>query len=753
MRYETAVPIGKGGMAEVLRAWDPELKRDVALKLLRYDDPVLAQRMLREARAQARVVHPNVCPVYETGTTADGQPYIAMQLIEGRTLGKAAREMSLEQKVVVLRDVASTVHAAHTAGLIHRDLKPSNIMVERQADSSLKPWVMDFGVAHQRDAPDLTKTGQVIGTPDYMSPEQVRGAPGSVDQRSDVYALGAVAYQLLTGRPPFVGKSTLEVLMKVLQKDPAPVRKLAPNVPVDLATVVTRCLEKDPRHRYSSARALARDLTSFLEGEPIEARPLSLSQLFWRKAHKNKTAAVLTALVMLTVPIGTLKYTLDLRGERERALAARHEVEALMDFMLRDLYDRLVPLGRVELLHVVAQRSLRHYESKDSDADPWTSFRRGQAFRNAGKVLKAEGDLDQALRYFETYRSAMRELAEHDADNAEWVLDLADGHKLVGEVRQEQGRLEEALASYRRSLEIAREVAERDASPSAHQIAIWQGHVDVGWLLLEIGKLDEAMDHFQTGLGVLERLLELRPDHAGHADWRNNRSSTLAYVGLVQQGQGQFEAALASFEAALAEAVAVTEVDPSNTRWQFDVLLHHGHIAFILLEQGDLEGALRSYRSSLEINERLVEMDASNVNWLRELAVNYSGLGTVFRLQDQLEAARDHMEKSLVITRRLASRDPTHASMANDLAWDLNQLGMVRAALGANDAARQAWQEAAGIIAPIAEATNAAYYLDTLALALLNLGRVDEAQPIVERLRAAGWDDPDFLELCRRHGL
>ena len=751
MRYETAVPIGRGGIAEVLRAWDPELKRDVALKLLRRDDPVLAERMLREAQAQARVAHPNVCPVYETGTTDDGQLYIAMQFIDGLTLDAAAREMRLEQKVGVLRDIASAVQAAHSAGLIHRDLKPSNILVERQADGSIKPWVLDFGIARQHDAPGLTMTGQVVGTPAYMPPEQARGDHATVDRRADVYALGAVAYHLLTGGPPFTGQSTVDVLVKILQTDPVPVRKVATHLPADLETIVMKCLEKDPERRYGSARAMARDLTSFLEGEPIAARPVGLAHLVLRKVRKNKTAAALLALITLALPVGTVKYTFDLRSERERALTAQREVEDLMDFMLRDLYNRLEPLGRVELLHEVAQKSLRHYEgSDDDDSDVETTYRRGRAFRNVGLVLEAEGDLEEALRSFEKYQSIMLTLAERAPDNIEWSLALANSHRLVGEALQEQGRLEEAFLAYSASLELARALAQRDPARPELQIVLWQGHADVGWLLLEKSELDEAMIHFQTGLDVLKPLLELHPEQVG---WRYNLSSNLAYVGLAQQDQGDLEAALRSFEQALAEAEVVTRADPSNAKSQFDLSLNHGRVAYILLERGDLEGAIRSYRTSLDINERLVEQDSSNVAWQRELAVNHSGLGAAFRYQGRLDEARDAMEKSLSITRRLAARDPTNASMTNDLAWDLAQVGMIYAALGDDDAARRAWEEAAETIAPVAEATGVPYYLDTQVLALLNLGRVEEARPIVERLEAAGWDDPEFLELCRRHGL
>ncbi len=732
----------------MLRAYDPKLKRDVALKLLRHDDPQLAKRMLLEAQAQARVKHPHVCPVYETGTTDGGQLYIAMQLIEGDALDVAAGEMSLEEKAGVLREVASAVQAAHAAGLIHRDLKPGNIMVERLDDGSWKPWVMDFGIARQHDAPGLTVTGQVMGTPAYMPPEQARGDQEAVDRRSDVYALGAVLYHLLTGRPPFTGQSTVEVLVHILQDEPVRVRKLAPQIPTDLETIAMTCLEKDPERRYRSARALAEDLTRYLEGEPIAARPAGILYRLGKKVRKNKWATALATVLALGLPAGAIKYTLDLDSERRRALAAQQEAEDLTDFMLEDLYDRLRPLGRVDLLEEVARESLRHYEEgAEDDLDPGALHRRARALRNVGRVLEAEGDTEESLAFFERYRSIMARLHAREPANLDWRHDLAMSHRLVGETLQEQGRLDEALVSYREALEFGRGLA---ALAPERTEELWEGYANVGWLQLERGELDEAMENLQASLSIARQQTTLHPDDAA---WRENLVSIIGYIGFVHQERGDDEAALATFTEALEESRAIATDDPSNTRWQFELALNHGRIAYLLQDRDDLEGAVESFRQAATLHEELADQDPANARWQRELAVSYSGLGSVLRRRGELEAASDNMEKSLGISRRLADRDPTNVSMRNDLAWDLIQLGMVREALAEPAAARAAWEEAVVIITPIAEATDVPYYRDTQVLALLNLGRVEEARPIVEKLLASGWDDAEFLELCRQHGL
>jgi tRNA A-37 threonylcarbamoyl transferase component Bud32 len=288
--------LGQGGMAKVFKAQDRRLGRAVALKFIRDDDPRLAVKFLREARAQARVEHPYVCKVYEAGEI-DGRPYIAMQYIDGSTLSRAKSAMTLEQKVSAVIDVAMALHAAHRIGLIHRDVKPSNIMVERGEDGRFIPYVMDFGIAREIEAAEaMTET--IEGTPGYMAPEQATGGAASLDRRTDVYSLGATLYDLLTGRPPFGGMSSLEALLAVTQEEPEPIRKRDSRLPVDLETIVMKCLEKDPSRRYESTKAFAEDLQRFLEGEPILARRATFAYWAIKKAKRNKLLIAVSAVAL-----------------------------------------------------------------------------------------------------------------------------------------------------------------------------------------------------------------------------------------------------------------------------------------------------------------------------------------------------------------------------------------------------------------------------------------------------------------------
>jgi eukaryotic-like serine/threonine-protein kinase len=325
-RYRDLEHLGSGGMATVYKAYDPGLDRVVALKLLLHDDPKYAERLLFEARAQARIQHEHVCPIYEAGLEG-GRPYIAMRLVAGEPLATAAGTLTLEQKLKLMKDVAEGVHEAHRVGLVHRDIKPSNIMVERTPDRGWHAYVLDFGLAREVAAPGLTQTGVVMGTPWYMSPEQVRGDSHALDRRTDVYGLGATLYELLGGMPPFEGESSIGVLMKVIQEEPIPLGVRSPTVPVDVQSIVMKCLEKEPPRRYDSARALAEDIGRYLDGEPTLARPSRLFGRLAKRARKNRgvvaTAAVALALVAAAAAVALQERARAAAGARLAAEFAR----------------------------------------------------------------------------------------------------------------------------------------------------------------------------------------------------------------------------------------------------------------------------------------------------------------------------------------------------------------------------------------------------------------------------------------------
>ncbi len=326
-RYESLELVGEGGMGRIFRAEDPKLRRTVALKLLRRDDPELLQRFLQEAQLQARVDHPNVCRVYEVGEWRS-QPYIAMQYVRGESLREAGAGLPRETLLELMVQVCEGVHAAHRVGLVHRDLKPANLMVERTEEGGVRACVLDFGLARGQEGGGVTQTGHVMGTVSFMSPEQARGESGQLDRRSDVYALGATLYTLLAGRPPFEGEG-LDCMARIAKDDPVPLRRLVPDLPADLETVVLTCLEKDPRRRYPTARALGEDLQRILDGEPIQARPTTRLERAVRWGRKRKATVIAAGLVFATsLVFGGFAVRERIRAREQTAYAQRFAQEA-----------------------------------------------------------------------------------------------------------------------------------------------------------------------------------------------------------------------------------------------------------------------------------------------------------------------------------------------------------------------------------------------------------------------------------------
>jgi formylglycine-generating enzyme required for sulfatase activity/predicted Ser/Thr protein kinase len=418
-RYRVEELLGEGGMARVYRAFDSVLGRTVALKLLREAAPETVQRFFREARAQAKVEHEHVCRIYEVGELS-GRPFIAMQYIAGTTLRDGGARMSLASKVRIVRDIALGVHAAHRVGLIHRDIKPSNILLEEREGAEPKPYVVDFGIARDVSKSGLTMTGQSLGTPQYMSPEQALGRPENLDRRTDVYSLGATLYELLCGGPPFSGQTVTEVLLKVTAGEPVPLRKRNPRLPIDLDTIVMKCLRPDPLERYDSARALAEDLQRHLDGEPLQARRTSVWYRIRSRVRKNKPlTAALGAAILATsgVAIGVhvnarrerAAHAGALAAEAERALAEAHSRRSDED----SLRGRAFSLFDAE---------------KEQEAEVlWTQARAVRsavelAYARAGRALEAAlaWDPDRA-RARERLAGNLLERARYAERNQEWT--------------------------------------------------------------------------------------------------------------------------------------------------------------------------------------------------------------------------------------------------------------------------------------------------------------------------------------------
>ena len=325
--YEIIQEIARGGMGVVYKARQVSLNRTVALKKILSGQLAGEEDLKRfqvEAEASAQLDHVGIVPVYDFGQV-DGQYYFSMGFVEGDDLAERIRErpMEAEAAAAMMIKIAQAVGYANAKGVIHRDLKPSNVLLDGNND----PKVTDFGVAKQQgNDSEMTAQGQILGTPSYMPPEQAAGQGDGVDQRADVYALGAILYALLTGRPPFQAATAMETMIQVLDQDPVPISQLNSSIPRDLETICLKCLQKEPAKRYASAEALADDLQRYLNDEPIVARPPSKTEQLARWVRKNKATAIATGVVaasLLVATIISISYAFEAARQRDEAANQR----------------------------------------------------------------------------------------------------------------------------------------------------------------------------------------------------------------------------------------------------------------------------------------------------------------------------------------------------------------------------------------------------------------------------------------------
>ena len=322
--YEIQSEIARGGMGCVFRARQVSLNRPVALKMIlggRLASDTDRQRFRSEAEAAAQLDHPNVVPIYEVGEY-DGLPFFSMKLVEGGSLASRERRLAKDAARLVAK-IAGAVHYAHQRGILHRDLKPANVLLDRSGE----PHVTDFGLAKRVGGCDSgpTATGAVLGTPSYMAPEQAAGQK-NISTAVDVYSLGAILYELLTGRPPFYAESVLGVLAAVQYDEVVPPRRLDPDIDRDLETICLKCLEKNPVARYPSAAALAEDLQAWLAGEPITARPATTWERAVKWTRRRPALAALIgvsalSLVGLVVLLALLWLSAEERAETVKSLS------------------------------------------------------------------------------------------------------------------------------------------------------------------------------------------------------------------------------------------------------------------------------------------------------------------------------------------------------------------------------------------------------------------------------------------------
>ena len=423
--YELLEEIARGGMGIVYKARQKSLDRVVALKLLLFGSqasPEFAKRFRAEAVLAASLQHPNIVAIHEVGAHGD-QQFFVMDYVAGPSLAQLVGHQPLPARRAAgyLKTIAEAIHYAHERGILHRDLKPSNILI----DPDDQPRVTDFGLARRFEGDSqVTLTGQVLGSPNYIPPEQALGKRGKVSRQSDVYALGAMLYHLLTGRPPFQGETLTDTLQQVLNTEPLAPRWLNPSAPRDLETICLKCLEKEPARRYATAQALADELDRFLNGQPVLARRIGAVGKTWRWCRRKP--AVATSGAIATVLLLTLAIGGPIVAARQRAAAenyrrllyssdlkAAHQAWELADMQqVATLLDRHRPLsGQVDLREFTwryLNQLCRPY--RDTPFLDRKAGTRWLASAREGKLLATSGDGGSVMIWNVESRSLFREL-------------------------------------------------------------------------------------------------------------------------------------------------------------------------------------------------------------------------------------------------------------------------------------------------------------------------------------------------------
>lgn len=696
--YELLEELGRGGMAVVFRARQLKPQRLVALKILHHPtsgDASWVARFRTEAEAVAQLEHPNIVRMYEVGE-AQRVSYLALEFVDGGNLAARLQGQTQEPRwtAEMIATLARAMQFAHQRGVIHRDLKPANILLQVPADAMpVVPKITDFGLAKRLDDDgQQTRTGDILGTPSYMAPEQATGVTRNIGPACDVHALGVILYEMLTGRQPYRGADVMETLRLVATADPIPPRRLDANIPRDLETICLKCLEKRPRQRYASAAELAAELQRFLNNETIRTRPAGALEKTYKWSQRHPATALALAVVFfvpLLIAIGLLSHNARISQELARTAQQRNRAEANLletqesiDHLLREIQTgqlsnlpRSAPVRREMLEWAIGLCQQLRVQNPDNARLQLQSIRATRQTadlqRLLGRFAEAEEDYGQAIRQLSL-------LVDEQPREPPLVRELAAAHNNAGLLAEQMGRTAVAEKAYRRALDLWLRLGE--AAPSDD---VQQAHAatlsNLGRLLVQFGRTTDAEQCFEKAIELQASLVKEKPDDAQR---RFALATSRINYGNLRLASGRFRVACGLIEPAQVELSELTKLKPENVEFQAALAAVENNLAAAAIALQQPQAAEQAYGRAIDRFGSLVRDFPTDVTFREQLATTQLNLALLWADTEREDDAQPLLEQARSTFAQLSDEQPDVPQFRQAISKALQQLAAQQAKHG-----------------------------------------------------------------------